>query len=125
MVNITLYYANWCGHCINFKPEWNKLKDTIGGNSMYSNIETKEFEQTKDNDIMEKEGIKGYPTIRINGKDYNGERSVSAILEKAIEESQGVNQKGGSIPDDDIYYKQKYLKYKTKYLKLLAELSNE
>ena len=20
---VTLYYANWCGHCKDFKPEWN------------------------------------------------------------------------------------------------------
>ena len=25
-VQITLYHANWCGHCVNFKPTWETMK---------------------------------------------------------------------------------------------------
>ena len=26
---IYFYYANWCPHCVNFKPTWNKIKEYI------------------------------------------------------------------------------------------------
>ena len=28
-VKVELYYANWCGHCNRFKPEWEKVKKEI------------------------------------------------------------------------------------------------
>ena len=28
-LSVTLYYADWCGHCNDFKPEWKKLNENI------------------------------------------------------------------------------------------------
>ena len=28
-VELTLYHASWCGHCVTFKPEWKKVKKNI------------------------------------------------------------------------------------------------
>ena len=28
-VKVILYYAEWCGHCQRFKPEWAKLKEEL------------------------------------------------------------------------------------------------
>ena len=31
---ITLYYADWCGHCKQFKPEWTIVKNNYTGNDL-------------------------------------------------------------------------------------------
>ena len=38
---ITLYYANWCGHCKRFKPVWNSIKPILKAN----NVKVSEYEQ--------------------------------------------------------------------------------
>ena len=81
---ITLYYADWCGHCKNFKPTWESLKKVFDKN----NIEWKEYEDTKDEKVIEQAQISGFPTIIIekygNSYQYNGERSPDAILHELI-----------------------------------------
>ena len=112
MTIIELFFANWCGHCQRFKPEWQKLKQT-------PDIQFAEYDA--DNAAhkakIDAAGVSGYPTIRIDNKEYSGERTADAIL-KFIKS--GANpQKGGG---NDEYYQMKYLKYKSKYLKLRADL---
>lgn len=123
MSKVTLYHANWCGHCVKFQPEWKNIKaklDQIG-------IEHAEFEQTADGAVMEKEGIKGFPTIKItkNGKtsEYEGQRNLNSILESLDVSAQSGGYNGCADRRDcrrgnSINYHQKYLKYKQKYLKL-------
>lgn len=73
---VILYYADWCGHCKQFKPEWEKFK------KIAKNVTTKEF--TCDNNKNGCDKIKGYPTIIIlnNGKriEYEGERTANALV---------------------------------------------
>lgn len=136
MSKISLYYANWCGHCTQFKPEWQKVVDKA--NQM--GIETAAYEHGADAKEVKASGVQSFPTIRItvNGKtsDYNGERTVDKIIGAASGKSgqsggysvsQSVGQRGGGQKggkpifgddEDDEYYKMKYLKYKAKYLRL-------
>lgn len=114
MPNITLYYAEWCGHCQRFKPEWERLKKTA--KDKYPSITVEDYEQGKNPEVMRKAGINGYPTIKVNGKEYNGKRNAEEILKTALSE-----QKGGSRNDE--YYKKKYIKYKAKYFELLSNLN--
>jgi thiol-disulfide isomerase/thioredoxin len=74
--SMVLYYADWCGHCREFKPVWNKAKEMFSN----SDVEFIEYEATKHPEVMTKNQIGGFPTIRaqvtakINGKemtDYN------------------------------------------------------
>ncbi len=84
MTKVTLYYANWCGHCKTFKPVWNSLKPYF---DKY-NIQYQEFEEEINNDIIKNNKIEGFPTIVIekNGVkyDYNGERSVDGLIKELI-----------------------------------------
>ncbi len=84
MTKVTLYYANWCGHCKTFKPVWNSLKPYF---DKY-NIQYQEFEEEVNNDIIKNNKIEGFPTIVIekNGVkyDYNGERSVDGLIRELI-----------------------------------------
>ena len=105
-INITLYYADWCGHCVNFKSEWNKLKKRLDG----TKIKCYEYESSTHPTEIKKANINGFPTIKITKNnetyDYIGERTMNAILKELNEQSGGTNNN---------YYK--YYKNKNKYLK--------
>lgn len=77
---ITLYHANWCGHCKNFLPQWNALTKTLDKH----NISYEDFEDTRDQKIISDANIIGFPTIKItknsNEYEYNGDRTVDGIL---------------------------------------------
>lgn len=147
---VELFYAEWCGHCQHFKPEWEKLKKM----SKQNGIQCIEYESEKDAQKMEEENIEGFPTIRISmggeKQEYNGERTAAAILMAIKEGSTSQNAgkfkqcggaKQGFTPrkmnknkkigffeeqykdKDEEYYKIKYFKYKAKYMKKRSELS--
>jgi thiol-disulfide isomerase/thioredoxin len=85
-IKITLFHAEWCGHCVDFKPTWEKMKVDKDANK---NIEFEEYEASVLPGLPEElkkvngEEINGFPTIKINvsGKDYNykGARSKEDI----------------------------------------------
>ncbi|QKF94309.1 thioredoxin [Fadolivirus algeromassiliense] len=133
---VILYFADWCGHCKKFKPEWNKLKIELKN----MNISFAEYKDGTDDAVIQSAGIRGFPTIRIDGKEYNGDRSIDAILSYLTSDKKGeldmkyqqcgggarfgfspISMRGGKGKSDE-YYKIKYLKYKAKYMKLRSEL---
>ena len=105
MTKISLFYADWCGHCRTFKPIWDALKKEFVKN----NVEYKEYEDSKNEEIIKKEGIDGFPTIKIendNGVkyEYMGERSADGILNEVLPNLQiGGNLKKYFIKYSDIY----------------------
>lgn len=80
---ILYYYADWCHHCKNFQPEWQKLVKYSG--NFY---ETREYSYGGYGTplLTDLHKINGFPTIRLieNGKshDYNGARTFDAILDE-------------------------------------------
>lgn len=77
---IILYYADWCGHCQDFKPEWERLKSMVP-----PHINTAEAESEIIPQMPMQPNIQGYPTMKLytNNRDlgdYSGERSSAAIL---------------------------------------------
>ena len=138
---IILYYANWCGHCKTFKPEWQKIKTHIDGlNKTNKMVSYKEYEADADTKVIEKDQIQGFPTIRFNlggqAVDYDGPRESDAVLNSLLnspiptssntfvggsKKSKEYEQCGGSkLSQAD--YKIKYAKYKAKYFKLLSKM---
>ena len=74
---ILLYSYEKCGHCRNFQKEWNKLVELTKNNK---NIHTEQIELTTNPERIQNDGIMYFPTIKINGKEYDGERTANAIL---------------------------------------------
>ncbi len=76
--NIKLFFADWCAHCTNFKPIWNKLKST------YSNIYNF-IDVDCTNDTPNLSYVYGLPTIAIYDhidnyiENYEDQRTFSAI----------------------------------------------
>jgi thiol-disulfide isomerase/thioredoxin len=74
--SVVLYYANWCPHCVSFKPEWNKIKATLDEKG----ITYQEYEESQNKEAIMKANIPGYPTIKINNQIYNGARDHDSII---------------------------------------------
>jgi len=80
--NLTIIYlfkADWCPHCQNFMPIWNKMK-----NKYDNKVQFKTIDSEKHRAEIKKHNIEGFPTIKnnING-EYTGDRSL-ADFEKWI-----------------------------------------
>jgi len=77
------FYAPWCGHCKNLAPEWE-----IAGNTFDENddIIIADIDATAAQDIAQKFGVQGYPTIKYFPKgsttpeEYDGGRSADTIV---------------------------------------------
>ena len=116
---ITLYYADWCGHCTRFKPEWEALKNSLDQLDIGHN----EYEESKNKKTVQDAGVEGFPTIRIKRDgteyDYVGPRTAPDLLQELgiSPQSGGAN---GEMPD----FNEKYLKYKSKYGSLRKWMDN-
>ena len=69
---VIIYGANWCG--------WTKklVVETLGGFDIAAPIYV---ECTENEELCAQEGIEGYPTIKINGVLYTGERTFEGLSE--------------------------------------------
>lgn len=77
---IVLFYADWCGHCQQFKPEWERMKSL-----MPSNLNSAEIESNNISKMSNPPQVQGFPTIKmyrdnLNVGDYEGNRTAEAIL---------------------------------------------
>jgi len=69
---LIIYGANWCG--------WTKklAVDTLGGFDIAGNAYV---ECTEEEELCSQEGVTGYPTVKLNGESYSGERTLEALGE--------------------------------------------
>jgi protein disulfide-isomerase-like protein len=79
---IIFFYAPWCGHCKNAKPEFEKLMKMAKGKAYMIDCDDHK-------DIAQKYGIQGFPTIRYypkgpkngNPREYNGNRTAKDMMD--------------------------------------------
>lgn len=87
------YFADWCPHCKQFSPEWNKIKQWGSQN----NIKVTEYRDGRDDREISKANIKGFPSLRLIHNN-------SVIKDLPIDSSESVinvvnqivNKRGGS-----------------------------
>lgn len=101
------FYAPWCGHCKSLAPEWQKAAKALKG---VVNVGAIDMDQSDAQSVGAPYGIKGFPTIKIFGKnknspkDYQGGRTAQAIVDEALnqlkslvkERLNGKSSSGGS-----------------------------
>ena len=71
---IELYHAKWCGFCTEFVPN---VFDPV--TKEFKGLIVKKYEADKNAAEISKAqpSIRGFPTVRMNGEEYNGDRTVS------------------------------------------------
>jgi len=78
----TMYYADWCGHCQNAKPEFVKLgsTQTIGGKVVNIKMVNPEENPNEASGV----DIRGFPTIILKkgtqSIEYSGQRTYADFL---------------------------------------------
>jgi len=99
------FYAPWCGHCKALAPEYEdaatKLKE--------KNIHLVKVDCTEEAKLCEKQGVQGYPTIKVfrgyeNASPYAGARKSDAIVSYMVKQS---------LPSVSILDKDSYEAFKT------------
>jgi thiol-disulfide isomerase/thioredoxin len=86
-INVTLYHANWCGHCQEFMPEWKKFEKEMETNSKRKvTVNSVEESSLSRSDMPKINGkdIRGFPTIKITNGDkeinYDGKRTAKDLI---------------------------------------------
>jgi thioredoxin-related protein len=59
---LTFYYADWCGHCQKFKPEWEKLKNYLKTSDLNNSLILEEISSENQKRCTDAK-IKGFPAI--------------------------------------------------------------
>jgi thioredoxin-like negative regulator of GroEL len=78
--DLMLFKADWCGHCKNFLPTWEKIS-----NDSELKVNFKIFDSDKNKKEIDEYNIQGFPTImyKLGDKliEYNGGRDENSIKE--------------------------------------------
>lgn len=76
---LILFKAEWCGHCQAFKPVWDQVQKEL----KQDNLEFVTLDSEKDEKIIKKYDVRGFPTIILETGDkkieFQGMRNLEAI----------------------------------------------
>lgn len=86
---VALFYADWCPHCVDFKPHYKKAMSNLNGNTYEGKklrFEMVDCEAYKS--VSKKYGVSGFPTVKIlksnsttDIEEYSGDRSYEGLSE--------------------------------------------
>ena len=80
----TMYYVDWCPHCNDAKPEWDRIIDLFHGKTLNGKkILVTKIDCVKNADEAKRLGINGYPTFKfdLDGRqmDFSGDRKFDSF----------------------------------------------
>lgn len=82
---LVFVYADWCGHCTRFKPDWEKI--TILCDKANIKHKALNVDDESSADFIDKYEVTSFPTLIVlkddQHKKFDGDRSINTILEFA------------------------------------------
>jgi thiol-disulfide isomerase/thioredoxin len=76
-IKVILFKADWCGHCVTFKPTWDKI---IENKDFAGKFEFIKYDADKQKQMFQKYKVNAFPTIKIEDdnevREYDGERTM-------------------------------------------------
>ena len=79
-INVILFKAEWCGHCVNFKPVWEQI---IKNKDLIKKFKFITYDADKEKHMIETYKVDAFPTIKIQDGDevreYDGERTMDEL----------------------------------------------
>jgi thiol-disulfide isomerase/thioredoxin len=82
---IALFYADWCPHCVSFKPEYKKAMSKLNGkNHEGKSLRFEMVDCDKHKSLSKKYDVSGFPTVKIlnddgSSEEYKGARSYDGL----------------------------------------------
>ena len=82
---VALFYADWCPHCVAFKPDFLKAKsDMSGSKSDGKTLRLELVDCVANKTIASENNVSGFPTVKIftddnKSSEYSGERSYEGL----------------------------------------------
>jgi protein disulfide-isomerase A6 len=89
---LMLFHADWCGHCQNFMPNFDKFSNNINK----SKLNILKFNADTDQNTIKSFNINGFPTVLLHDPNskrfiqYTGDRSITDLV-KFVSDNTGVN----------------------------------
>ena len=87
---LVLFYADWCGHCKNFKPVWDEVAGGVNTDGQQKLVKVNVGDSSEESEkIMKEYNVDGFPTIVLVDKSgsnneinvYEGERTKESLEE--------------------------------------------
>ena len=82
---VALFYADWCPHCVAFKPDFKKAMSNLDGNTYKDkSLRFVLVDCVENKTIASENGVSGFPTVKIftddnKSSEYSGERSYEGL----------------------------------------------
>ena len=91
---VALFYADWCPHCVNFKPHYKKAMAELNGKPGKDGkkLRLEMVDCDADKNISKKYDVSGYPTVKLikdNGQqvEYGGERTYEGLRKYLVSDN--------------------------------------
>ena len=82
---VALFYADWCPHCVAFKPDYKKAMTQLNGKKHKNkNLRFVMVDCDKYKSLSKENDVGGFPTVKILNDDktsseYSGERTLDGL----------------------------------------------
>lgn len=82
---VALFYADWCPHCVAFKPDFLKAQEDMNGSkSKGKTLRLELVDCVANKTIASENSVSGFPTVKIftddnESSEYKGERTYEGL----------------------------------------------